>query len=84
MANINTDVIQRSINNILWLKRNNRPQYIPSTGIIEALAELAECELQRRIEGGTAPADALLDTIGALHTRNKALQKGHATLTRRV
>lgn len=26
----------------------------------------------------------LLDTIGALHTRNKGLQKGHATLTRRV
>lgn len=29
-------------------------------------------------------ADHLLDTIGALHTRNKGLQKGHATLTRRV
>lgn len=28
--------------------------------------------------------DGLLDTIGALHTRNKGLQKGHATLTRRV
>lgn len=29
-------------------------------------------------------ADHLLETIGALHTRNKSLQKGHATLTRRV
>ncbi len=33
---------------------------------------------------GTADPDHLLDTIGALHTRNKGLQKGHATLTRRV
>lgn len=29
-------------------------------------------------------ADHLLDTIGALYTRNKSLTKGHATLTRRV
>ena len=29
-------------------------------------------------------ADHLLDTIGALHTRNKSLTKGHSTLTRRV
>lgn len=28
--------------------------------------------------------DHLLNTVGALHTRNKGLQKGHATLTRRV
>lgn len=33
---------------------------------------------------GTEVANNLLDTIGALHTRNKGLQKGHATLTRRV
>lgn len=29
-------------------------------------------------------ADHLLGTVGALYTRNKSLQKGHATLTRRV
>ena len=84
MAKIDTNIIQRSINNILWLKRNKRPQHTPSPGVIEALAELADCELQRRNEGSTASADALLDTVGRLHARNISLQKGHATLTRRV
>lgn len=33
---------------------------------------------------GTEVASSLLDTIGALHTRNKGLQKGHATLTQQT
>lgn len=41
-------------------------------------------EQTKHLNKDTETSDHLLDTIGTLHTRNKGLQKGHATLTRRV
>lgn len=81
MSSDRTNQLKAELKDILRRDDEDRSQTIPPTGLLVAMAELALL----RINGDqTQNSDHLLDTIGALHTRNKGLQKGHATLTRQV
>ena len=61
MPELNLHVVQRHINEIISRKRSGEAHPALSDSVIEALAELAECELQRRKEL-TSAAPTLADS----------------------
>lgn len=75
--------LRAQVNAILEREKTGRAHLVPSTQQLVAMADLADRALQSMKEGEPVN-DALLHTVGSLHKRNKALTKGHATLTRRV
>lgn len=82
MSSQATGALKNELQDILKRDKEDRPQVLPTEQLQVASAELA----LRALSGdyGVHNVDPLLDTVGALYSRNKSLTKGHATLTRRV
>ena len=56
----------------------------PDGTVVRIASSAPDAPVEIIAEDRVQNADHLLDTIGRLHARNKSLQKGNATLTRRV